>query len=107
MKMAGLIFFMPRAGVIDVGEAIEGKFSIAREAGLGGSAVDFFVHFVARVGAHGIDEPTTAGDLLKRCVDESLELSVRKALVEITNLPQFFLDVAVLHFRLICAERFR
>ena len=31
-EMAGLIFFMARAGVIDVGEAIEGELTVAFEA---------------------------------------------------------------------------
>ena len=32
-EMAGLIFLVARAGMIDVGEAIEGEFAVAFEAG--------------------------------------------------------------------------
>ena len=36
MQMAGLIFFVARAGVVDVGEAVEGEFAIADKARRGG-----------------------------------------------------------------------
>src|SRR5437868_11972168 len=63
--MAGLIFFVARAGVIDVGEAVEGEFAIAFEPLRRRAAVDFPVGLVARVRAHGIDQAAAAGDLLK------------------------------------------
>jgi len=63
--MARLIFFVARAGMIDVGEAVESEFAVSRETRLGELAVDFLVGFVAGVCAQGIDEAASASNLLK------------------------------------------
>src|SRR5262249_60498660 len=97
---------MPRAGVIDVREAIEGEFSITGKTRSGGSAVDFLVCFVAFMCSHGIDQAAATRDLLKCSIDEAFELPMGKALMEIADPPQFFFDVAILDFRLVCTERF-
>ena len=75
-QMAGLIFFMTRAGMIDVGEAIESEFAVTFEAFGRGAAVDFFIGFVAGVRAHGINQAAAAGDLLERGVKESAKHAV-------------------------------
>ena len=106
VEMAGLIFLVARAGVIDVGEAVEGEFAVAGKARDGGSAVDFFVGFVAGVRGHGIDEAASAGDLLEGRVEKAGELAVSEALMKITDLPQFFFDVAGFDFGLVGAEGF-
>ena len=97
-QMAGLILLVARPRVVDVGKAIESELTIAFEAFGPGAAVDFFVGFVARMGAHGIDQAAAAGDLLKRGVKESAQHTVLKRLVKIANLPELFLDVALFDF---------
>ncbi len=51
--MAGLVFFVARSGMIDVGEAVEGEFAVAFEArGLidqSAVAIQLFVFLVARL----------------------------------------------------------
>src|SRR2546421_351977 len=93
--MAGLIFFVARARVVDVGKAIEGQLAIAFEAFGRGAAVDLLVSFVARVRAHGVDQTAATGDLLKRRVNKPAKHAVLKRLVKIADLPKFFLDVAL------------
>ncbi len=68
--MAGLIFFMARAGVIDVGEAIERELAVALEARRRGMAVVVIV-LVAGFGVHGIDEAAPTGDELQAGVEEA------------------------------------
>ena len=107
MQMAGLIFFVARAGVIDVGEAIEGEFAVAFEALGRGMAIDLVIVLVAGFGAHGIDEAATAGDELQAGVEEAAVESVFEGLVKIADGPEFFFDVALLDFFGEGAERFR
>src|SRR5262245_38279337 len=102
--MARLIFFVARSGVIDIRQAVERELSVADKSRPSGSPIDFFIRFVAFVCAHGIDEAAAARDLLKCSVDEALELSVRKALVEVAHFPQFLFDVALFNFSLKGAE---
>jgi hypothetical protein len=71
VKMAGLIFFMARAGVVDVGEAIESEFAVALEARRRGMAVDVVIVLVAGFDVHRIDEAAAAGDELQAGVEES------------------------------------
>src|SRR5579864_4332194 len=104
--MAGLVFFVARAGVVDVGQAIEGKFAVAFEAFWGGAPVDFFVVLVPGFGVHGVDEAAAAGDLLEGGVDEAAEHAVLKRLMEIADLPEFFFDIALLDLLREGAERF-
>src|SRR5882757_7363758 len=104
--MARLIFFVARAGMIDVGEAVESEFAVSRETRLGELAVDFPVGFVADVCAQGIDEAASASNLLKCSVDEAGKLAVREALMEVADFPQFFFDVAIFDFGLEGSERF-
>ena len=73
VEMAGLVFFVARAGVVDVGQAIESEFAVAFEAFGGGAAVDFFVVLVASVDVHGIDQAAAAGDLLEAVEEEAAE----------------------------------
>ena len=56
---------------------------------------------------HGIDQPAPAGDLLKRGVKESAEHSMLKGLMKIPDLPQLFLDIALLDLLREGAQRFR
>src|SRR5438105_15235143 len=63
MKMTRLILFVARSRMVDVGEAIEGEFAIAREALGRGAGVDFFVGFMAGVWAQGVDQAAGAGTL--------------------------------------------
>ena len=107
MQMAGLIFFVARAGVIDVGEAIEGEFAVAFETLGRGMAIDLVIVLVAGFDAHRIDEAATAGDELQAGVEEAAVESVFEGLVEIADGPEFFLDVACFDFFREGAERFR
>ncbi len=93
-----MIFFMARARVVDVGEAVESEFAIAFKTLGSGAAVDFLVVLVAGFGMHGIDEAAAAGDLLESSMEEAAEHAVSKGLVEIADLPEFFFDVALLDF---------
>ena len=96
--MAGLIFFVARAGVVDVGEAIEGEFAVAFEAFGGGAAVDFFVVFVAGVDVHWIDQAAAAGDLLKSAEEEPAVEAVFEGLMKIANGAELFFYVALIDF---------
>src|SRR5271169_6298820 len=82
--MAGLVFFVARTGMVDVGEAVEGEFAVAFEAFRGGAA----------------------GDLLESGMEEAAEHAVLKGLMKIANLPEFFFDVALLDFLREGAEGF-
>jgi hypothetical protein len=97
-KMARLIFFVARARVVDVGEAIKRQFAIAFEALGRGTAIDFPVGFVARVRAHGINQAAAAGNLLKRSVKKTSQHAVLEGLMKIADLPELFFDVALLNF---------
>src|SRR5205807_214058 len=93
--MAGLIFFVARARVVDVGKAIEGELAVAFEPFRRRAAVDFFVGFVARVRAHWIDQAAATGDLLNCGVKKTAKHTVLKRLVKIADLPKLFFDVAL------------
>src|SRR5207237_9621344 len=95
-RVAGLILFVARSGMIDVGEAIESQFAIALETFGRRAAVDLFVGFVAGVRAHGINQAAATGDLLERGVNESGKHPVREGLVKIANVPELFFDVTLL-----------
>ena len=71
VKVARLIFFVARAGVVDVGEAIEGEFAVAFEARGSGMAVDVVIVLVAGFGVHRIDEAATPGDELQAGVEKA------------------------------------
>src|SRR5215467_6239359 len=104
--MAGLVLLVARAGMIDVGEAIESEFAVALEAFGRVAAVYFFVGFVTLMHPHGIDQATPARDLLKRCMKKSAKHAVLKRLVEIADLPKLFFDVALFDLSGKSAQRF-
>ena len=106
-QVAGLIFFVARAGVIDVGQAIEGELAVAFEAFGRGVAVDFVIVLVASIDAHGIDQAAAAGDELQAGVEQTAEKTVLEGLMKIADGPEFFLDVALLDFLGESAEGFR
>src|SRR5437660_11875216 len=93
--MAGLIFFVARARVVDVGKAIEGELAVAFEPFRRRAAVDLLVSFVARVRAHGVDQTAATGDLLKRRVNKPAKHATLKRLMKIADLPKLFFDVAL------------
>src|ERR1700736_6707067 len=57
--------------------------------------------------AHGINEAAPPGNGLQSGVEQSREQTMLEGLMEIANFPQFFFDVALLHFLGKCAQRFR
>src|SRR5260370_1159490 len=74
------------------------QFPIACVSGGCGRPV-FFLRGRARgVRRRGMYHPAPAGDLLERGVKKSAEHSMLKGLMKIPDLPQLFLDVALLDF---------
>src|SRR6266705_3849893 len=96
--MTGLIVFVARAGMIDVRQPVERKLSVALEPFRRRPPVDFLVCLVPGVRAHRIDQAAATGEKLQTGVKKSAEHAVLKGLMEIADLPQLFLDVALLDF---------
>ncbi len=93
--MRGLIFLVLGAGVVEVGELVEGQLAVALgPAGdlLGlipaGSLGQGAHARVAGVGAIALAEPAAAGDLLQRGVGHALHQAALESLVEIAHRVQ-------------------
>src|SRR6266568_546298 len=106
-QMAGLVFLVARAGVVDIGEAVEGQLGIALEALGSGRAVDFVIRLIAGVRAHRVNQAAPAGNQLQARVKHSTKKTVLKGLMEIAHRPEFSFDPALLDFFRKGRERFR
>src|ERR1700687_4932588 len=96
--MARLILFVASAGVIDVGEAVEGQLATTLEPPRGGPPMDFLVGFEVGVRAHRIDQAAAAGDELQAGMDKASQHSVLEGLMKIAHLPQLFFYIALVDF---------
>src|SRR5580658_3019934 len=96
--MTRLIFFVARAGVVDVGQAVEGEFAVAFEALGRMAAVNLFVVLVAGVNVHGIDKAAATRNLLKSAEEESAVETVFEGLVKIADSAELFFDEALVDF---------
>src|SRR5580704_16476853 len=107
-QVAGLIFLMARAGMVDVGEAVEGELAVTfvaqRLIDEMRGAVAFFVFLVARLAEHGVDQAATAGNELQAGLNETGNEAAVKGLMEIANFPQFFFDPAFIELARVGGE---
>jgi hypothetical protein len=67
-QMARLIFFVPRPGVVDVGQAVEGELAISFEALWCRTAIHVVIMLVTGFDTHGVDQAAPSGKELQRRV---------------------------------------
>src|SRR5882762_8985914 len=99
-----LVFLVLGAGVVEVGELVEGELAVAfgvAEQMLFGTAVDWErcqrpEVFVAGVRGVTSVEAAAEGDLLEGSVDEARVKALLEALMKIADLPKFFPDPALI-----------
>src|SRR6202042_751268 len=88
-QVAGLIFLMARAGMVDVGEAVEGELAVTfvaqRLIDQMRAAIALFVFLVARLAVHGVDQAAAAGNELQPGLNEAGNQAAVESLVEIAN----------------------
>src|SRR6476646_10817430 len=97
-----LIFFMPGAGVVEIGQLVERKFAVAlgfaeQVSALAAVSRKLVKMLHARMtGMCGINlmQAAAAGELLQGRVQQAGNQPVLKALMEVAHLPQFVLDPA-------------
>jgi hypothetical protein len=102
VQVAGLIFVVPRAGMIDVGEAVEGEFAVAFEPRrliderIG--AMQLLVVEVAGLGVHRIHKAAAPADKLKAGKKKAFPKAIVKRLMKIPDFPQFIAEPALIDF---------
>src|ERR1700719_1704376 len=111
--MTGLVFFVARAGMIDIGQTVKGQYAIALKAfrlalrSAGRRVIALFVGVIASMRAHAIDESPPTGNELQAGLEEPRDQTMLERLVEIADFPQLFFDVALLDFFGKRTQRFR
>ena len=98
---------MPRSGMVDVRQPIERQPPVTLEALWRRPAVNLIKGLVPRLGMHGIEQTAPTSDFLQSRKNKSFQQTVVEGLMEIANLPQFFLDVALVDFVLVKFQRLR
>src|ERR1700678_293943 len=106
--MARLILLVPRAGMIDIGQTIEGQCTVALEArgriGRDALGAQRIVLLVARLGAHRIHQTSPSGHKLDPRVPQALPQPAVKTLMKISYPPELLLEPALIDFGLIGGE---
>ena len=89
--MTRLIFLVARAGVIDVGQAVERQLTVALESrGLIDQrtvAIQLLVILVSGLDAHRIDQPAAASDELQSGIHQRLPRAAMQPLMKIPYRP--------------------
>lgn len=107
-----LIFFMLGAGVIEVGELVEGELAIAFRrakqmrfrAAVGSQVRQFFKSFGPGTVGGTATQATSTGELLNPGVQHSPPEAMLESLVEVSNFPEFLFNPARVDLVLILAE---